>query len=250
MAYEFNGSTQYLSAAPATLPLTSFPYTMAGWFKPDAVTANQTIVSQADSASARDYHRLLVAGAATNDPLRTQTDTVLTSTDADDENGCTGGAWQHGAGVMDSSLQQAFLDGVSSGSSSGAANFPSGQDNVSIGVLDRSTFTHPFDGRLAEVALWSVALTAAEIGSLAAGMCPLFVRPGSLVFYWPGRAGEGFYDVIGGLDMASNNGGADPTAVDDHPSIIYPASPLYLSAAAAAAARRWSGMRGLNRMGA
>lgn len=42
-----------------------------------------------------------------------------------------------------------------------------------------------FDGRVAEVGIWSVALDDAEIAVLAAGYAPPCVRPQSLVFYAP-----------------------------------------------------------------
>ena len=40
-------------------------------------------------------------------------------------------------------------------------------------------------GRIAEVALWDVALSAAEVAALASGVTPLHMRPGNLVAYWP-----------------------------------------------------------------
>lgn len=42
-----------------------------------------------------------------------------------------------------------------------------------------------FSGRLAEAAIWSVALDDAEIASLAKGFTPTRIRPQSLVFYAP-----------------------------------------------------------------
>lgn len=38
---------------------------------------------------------------------------------------------------------------------------------------------------MAEAAIWNVALNAREVAALAVGVCPLRVRPGSLVGYWP-----------------------------------------------------------------
>jgi len=40
-------------------------------------------------------------------------------------------------------------------------------------------------GKLAEVAIWNVALTAAEIATLAEGFLPTFIKPESLISYYP-----------------------------------------------------------------
>lgn len=76
-----------------------------------------------------------------------------------------------------------------------------------------------FSGRLAESAVWNAALTDAEIAILAAGYSPLFVRPQSLVAYWPliGRLSPE-HDPVGGFDMALTNA---PTQAP-HPRMIYP----------------------------
>ena len=59
------------------------------------------------------------------------------------------------------------------------------------------------DGKLAEVGIWNVALTAAEIASLAKGMTCDKVRPQSLVFYAP--LVRNLQDVRGGLTITNNN---------------------------------------------
>jgi hypothetical protein len=71
------------------------------------------------------------------------------------------------------------------------------------------------DAKIAESAIWNVALTAAEIATLAAGYSPLFVRPQSLVFYAP--IIRELNNLKGGV--LTNNGSA---AVSVHPRIIYP----------------------------
>ena len=40
-------------------------------------------------------------------------------------------------------------------------------------------------GRIAEAAIWNVALTDSEVQALASGVSPLRVRPESLQAYWP-----------------------------------------------------------------
>ena len=71
------------------------------------------------------------------------------------------------------------------------------------------------DSDIAEVGIWSVALTAAEIASLAKGMTCDKIRPQSLVFYTP--LVRDLNDQKGGLALTNNNG----ATVANHPR-IYP----------------------------
>jgi hypothetical protein len=68
-------------------------------------------------------------------------------------------------------------------------------------------------GQIAEVGIWNVALTAAEIASLADGMTCDKVRPQSLVFYAP--LVRDLQDVRGGLTITNNN----TATVANHPRI-------------------------------
>jgi hypothetical protein len=58
-------------------------------------------------------------------------------------------------------------------------------------------------GLSADVGIWNVALTAAEIASLAKGMACDKVRPQSLVFYAP--LARDLIDVRGGRAITNNN---------------------------------------------
>ena len=60
-----------------------------------------------------------------------------------------------------------------------------------------------FNGQIAEVGVWNVALNAAEIASLAKGMTCDKVRPDSLVFYAP--LVRNLIDYSGGLTITNNN---------------------------------------------
>jgi hypothetical protein len=66
--------------------------------------------------------------------------------------------------------------------------YPATLDDVSIGSLGvtlagaRSSYA---DGEIADVGIWEVALTAAEVAALSAGYSADTVRPAKLVNYWP-----------------------------------------------------------------
>ena len=59
------------------------------------------------------------------------------------------------------------------------------------------------NGQVGEVGVWNVALTAAEIASLAKGVTCDKVRPQSLVFYAP--LVRELIDVRGGRTITNNN---------------------------------------------
>ncbi len=70
-----------------------------------------------------------------------------------------------------------------------------------------------FDGDIAEVGIWNVALTAAEIASLADGFTCDRVRPQSLVFYAP--LIRDLHDIARGLAITNNN----TATVANHPRV-------------------------------
>jgi hypothetical protein len=69
------------------------------------------------------------------------------------------------------------------------------------------------DGKIAEVGIWSSALTQPEIASLAKGMTCDKVRPQNLVFYAP--LVRDLIDQKGGLAITNNNG----ATVANHPRV-------------------------------
>jgi hypothetical protein len=78
-----------------------------------------------------------------------------------------------------------------------------------------------FDGKLADIAFWSVALTASEVAALYKGYSPQQIRPESLVAHYPcgGLYGRNSLDRWKSkLDLTDTN---SPTYTD-HPRIIYP----------------------------
>lgn len=125
-------------------------------------------------------------------------------------------AWCHCAGVFTSSTsRQSFLDGVAS--TANTTNLtPSGLTNTTIGTYTNppdGVFNNYWQGRIAEVGIWNVALTADEITSLSKGISPALIRRQSLVFYSP--LVRDISDIRGGLTLTING-----TTVTDHPRII------------------------------
>ena len=86
-------------------------------------------------------------------------------------------------------------------------------DRLGVGAFVRGNVSGFYNGQAAEVGIWNVALTDAEIASLADGMTCDKVRPQSLVFYAP--LIRDLQDVRGGLTITNNNG----ATVANHPRV-------------------------------
>lgn len=95
------------------------------------------------------------------------------------------GSWQHvaarirGAGDMDLLINASDAGGSYSGTG-GAMAYNTGVAGriAEVGGLF-------FDGKIAEVGLWTVSLSDAEITALAKGVSPRLIRPDVLLGHWP-----------------------------------------------------------------
>lgn len=140
------------------------------------------------------------------------------------------GAWHHFAVTYDNSSTAndpiLYVDGSSVTvtevtTPSGTA----GSSAVAYNLGNRDTGDRALNGRLAEMAIWSRILSAAEIAALGAGYAPSFITQG-LAMYYPllGRYSPENDRAIGG----SSSGTVTGTAYQAHPRIIYPSGILTL----------------------
>jgi hypothetical protein len=217
VARDFNGSSQYLDATLGSgviIPLSIF---MA--FTPDSFSNfTHNIISLGASGNTSDRYVL------TTNPTGFAQYVVIQNNNSTSVVGATalsaGTTYRFCAVSASSTDHRVYLDGVLDGSNSGSRN-PGTRSFVRIGartVLSSGTY---FDGRIAEVAIWNVALTDAENAALGRGVSPLLIRPQNLVFYAPllGRA-DPEPDLSGGANLTLVNN--PPPAV--HPRVIYPAA--------------------------
>ena len=203
MAYDFNGTTQYVSAASA--PATAVPMTMACWFNADDITSNHVLIRVSDGGTT---NRLLLEanGAQAGDPVRARTG----NQNASSATGFSASTWHHAAGVFTSSTsRRAFIDGVG-GTANTGTQAVTGLNATRIGNEAASYM----NGRIAEAAIWNVDLSDAEIASLATGVRPSLVRPQNLVFYAP--LVRDLVDYARGITLTNNNS----ATVDVHPRRI------------------------------
>ncbi len=179
-----DASSQYLERTSAVL--TATPITLAAWFYLDdaADPADFTILSLSASTGT-EYWTTDVERSGGSAYVRAVAQSGATS-DVSTRTTVSMNTWHHGAAVFASSTSRtAYLDGTA-GTENTTSIAPSGVDRTDVGTQFYSgARLNYFSGRIAEAAIWSVALTAAEIVSLAKGFSPLLVRPASLAAYWP-----------------------------------------------------------------
>jgi hypothetical protein len=206
MAYDFvAASTQYLSTT--TTPVTGTPLTLACWFYKD-LSLNTRLVDLVDTTNGSSFQIRANIGSAVSARVGAlAADQSAVGTQVLDQ-------WRHAAGVFTSSTSRtAYVDGTA-GTANTANVTPSDADFIMIGAGNSTTSPlTPHDGRIADVGIWNVALTAAEISALAKGAACNLVRPQSLVFYAP--LIRNLQDVRDGRTITNTNA----ATVANHPRI-------------------------------
>ena len=219
MAFTFNGTTQYLSAAASPIASSPSVFTMAAW-------AN---------GAAQDGKLFFALGSSTNNSpiigLGTGATSISQSTNAlrpfvrvnsgifpfgnlaaECISGFWNSTWKHGAMSFDGTNYKAYAEGVNSLTVAGSLGALD-TNRTAVGCLLRSGVALHFSGQVAEAAIWNVALTDAEVDALAHGFTPDQIRPQSLVFYTP--LVRNIQDLKGGLTITNNN----TATVSDHPRV-------------------------------
>lgn len=171
-------------ADPAPVDITGTALTIHCWIRPDTLTVNRTPISKYDANAQSDHQYALsvlstgkvqaLIGDATSDEFVNGVTNVAT------------GVWSAigmrkdgtGAGSL-----AAFLNGINDGNMTSAKSIQNTASTFRIGELGGAN--NPVDGLLAEVGIWNVALTDAEMMALAKGVSPRLIRPGNLKGYWP-----------------------------------------------------------------
>lgn len=135
----------------------------------------------------------------------------------------TANTWFHAAAVFASiTSRTAYLNGANAGSTTTSYVLGTPTTTSLGGFRTTSTTFGPMNGRMAEAAVYDVALTADEILQLAKGYSPLLVRPDALVAYWPlvGRQSPE-RDLVGAFPLTING----TMAQAEHVGIIMPRAP-------------------------
>lgn len=210
-------SQQYAEAAGGPLPGTISTFTIAVWCKPvNATDATSTAFSLGRSGATH----YIALGKTSAGVVFLEVAEGGASADAFAGTMSTG-TWQHLAGVQSGVTSRvAYLNG-SAGSAETSNLTPNTLNVTTLAALvvagSRVSF---LGGDVAHAAVWSIALTAGEIASLAAGARPDSVQSGSLVFYSEvDGVASPEDDLVGTLDLVWGAGGAAPTKSADDPSV-------------------------------
>jgi hypothetical protein len=208
MAYQFDGSTQYLTAP---LTVSAYPLTFFARANPASFTTFPSVIGIDNSGNSTNqislYYDSTGAGRAgiENGILAT----YVTSSNTSGAN--TPGSL---ACVITSSQLSVFLNGTGKNTILNSSVFPTSINRIGIGSLRYSGVQYNFlNGSVAEAAIWNVALTDAEIASLNAGFTPDQIRPQSLQFYAP--LVRNLQDQRGGISITNNS----TATVAAHPRI-------------------------------
>lgn len=231
MARDFDGSTGFLTKSSALA--TTYPVTMSCWFNSDNDTTNLVLMSLSTDAGTARF-ALVAAGAGTGGNTLICSSITSAGGGSNAETGApywSSGAWHHAAGVIASPTSRyAYLDGAASAHST-TSRVVTGLDRTMIASrFNAGTTGAYFSGKIAEVGVWNIDLSPAELTMLARGVSPLLVRPASLVTYCPvyGRNSPEIDFMDSGTFALT--GTADQAA---HPRIIMPAAQrrIYIPAA-------------------
>lgn len=196
MAYDFvAASTQYLSTA--TTPITGTPVTLACWFYKD-LSLNTRLVDLVDTTNGSSFQiranttNAIGARAGASATNQSNVGTQVLN------------QWRHAAGVFTSSTSRtAYVDGTA-GTTDTTSVTPSDADFIMIGAGNSTASPlTPHDGRIADVGIWDVALTADEIAALAKGVSCSAIRPQNLRFHAP--LIRDLIDVRGGRTITNTN---------------------------------------------
>lgn len=191
---------------------------MACWFRTTATTWRSLIeIADTGNGLTGSVNLGLSSSGAGIGALRVAALINGSNTAASTVSHSTSNVWEHAAAVFTSDASRAaFLNGGNKGTNSTSAT-PAALDTTRIGVND---FGEYMDGDVAEAAIWNVALDDAEIAALAKGVCPLLIRPTSLVAYWPllNSAAPDVDRWNSRYDLTPTNA---PT-MGTHPYVLYP----------------------------
>lgn len=180
MSRSFNGSSDY--AEVGSSPVSGMPLTISAWFNAASLAAEGQIVAVNLGLEA-DFCLLL----RTTGNIRARQAEASGTADSSSSGATVGtGSWNHGAAVFSSTTSRTVYLNGTAGTTATNTIATSTPTKVSIGTrYSAGTRIGFFNGKIAEVGIWNVVLTAAEITMLSLGYSPLLIRPQNLVAYYP-----------------------------------------------------------------
>ena len=205
MSRDFPGtSNNYLriNNPLGALDIANIPMTLAAWVFPRSTSIGLNQVAGKEPAVVGAGGYVLGNGRAAVIDNARGTDTVSAPS-------ITANVWQHW--VMLKRLNGAdglrfYLNGAQVATTTSNRSVPDNSAGFTIGARDLGDLG--FNGLIQEVAVWNVALTDAEIASLAKGLSPQMVRRTNLAGHYPmwGTSSAGEEDLSGGTQSLTEVG--------------------------------------------
>lgn len=211
------GSTES-AVYDGTPPVTAAPFTVAAWARRTDTGSFRTVIGIGDKdvTNHQWYLQMYDFGSKS---VKWEVQAGGTTANSTAPGNWVQNQWHHVAGVEASSTSRTcYLDGSPDATPDTTSRAPSGADRISIGKVAESSPAagEYFTGDVAEVGVWDVALTDAEIASLAKGVTPPNIRPANLVFYAPMvRDDTVVRDLVGGLSLTLTG-----TSASAHPRVF------------------------------
>lgn len=215
MSYSLDGANDYFYYA-TNLGITDYPFTISGWIK-TSNAINQSLGGLQDWSNVNVRQNIRF-----RDPA--DTDVYANSRDASTgANAFSTGQyyyvpnqWVHVAAVFTSDTSRTmYVDGADAVENTTSIDYENALiDSFTIGASYSSGPSQPFVGNVAEIAVWSSALSSGSVASLAGGAAASVIDSGNLVTYWP--LVDDLVDDVNGWTLSS---AGSPSQDADHPTI-------------------------------
>ncbi len=177
-----------------------------------------TLWSITDIAVSNHFHQLVILN--TDDHLVASSKANVFSS-SDSGVAISANTWFRAGGVWASATSRTAWHDETKGTTDTASITPLSIDDTYIGAIKLAAgLFNPTSGRIAEVAVYNVALADDEMKAYARGVSPLRIRSGSLVYYvpiWGLNSPEPDYATVG--SWALNSDVSDPVRAN-HASVI------------------------------
>ena len=158
---------------------TAVPLSISALVKVGTLATLQFIFQLQNNASADGRNNFSLYLSSTN-TIRAATGNATTTANSETAGTISDTTSYHQVGAVYSSITSriAYLDGVAATADTTSLT-PSGINQTTIGVDKPTAGTSlPFTGSIAEIGVWNIALSTADMAQLATGFCtPLMVHP-------------------------------------------------------------------------
>lgn len=186
----------------------TYPFTINMWVYPVTVVGGVNIIAAFHNSSDNQVFRFALNGTTTRALFSAFDTTVANAASLTTYNTS---AWNMITGVGTSSTSRTVYLNNGGSATNNTAKTPTSPTAWILGGNWSAGAPAPsFEGYMAEVAIWDVALSTDEIASLYTGVKAQFIRPGNLKMYAP--IIRDIIDVRGNTTSITNNN----TTVQNH----------------------------------